>query len=342
MGIKNIKIENFTVFKKTEINFGSSINVFIGENGTGKTHLLKLMNSLLRSSESRIDDLNKYFRTKEKDSFINDKMAALDIEMKISHSGVNNTVEINYQNGILKDNSKDISFSYTLNEETHILKMVDSQYSPIFIPAKDMLTHSQGFMSLNDKFVIPYDKTYYDVISKSLLPNLKNIPDIGKMFLMKLEKYMDGKVIVENETFFIEKTDGSKVEFSMEAEGIKKMAILWQLIMNETIIKNSVLFWDEPEANINPSLYKDVAEILLYLSRNGVQVFIATHDYIFAKYIEVLMKESDNVSFHSLYRTDKDGVQCETGSTFRDLKNNAIITSFDELLDQVFGLDIGD
>ncbi|WP_310604165.1 AAA family ATPase [Anaerosporobacter sp.] len=43
MAINYIKIKNFTVFKDTEINFSKDINVIIGENGTGKTHLLKLL-----------------------------------------------------------------------------------------------------------------------------------------------------------------------------------------------------------------------------------------------------------------------------------------------------------
>ncbi|MFI3211777.1 MAG: AAA family ATPase [Eubacteriales bacterium] len=342
MGITKIKIENFTVFKKADINFASGMNVLIGENGTGKTHLLKLMNSLLRSSESRMDDLNQYFLTKEQDSFINDNSVALDIQMAISHSGVHNTIEIHYENGILEDNSHDISFTFLQNDEKHILKMVDSKYSPVFIPAKDILTHSKSFMSLYNKFEMPFDRIYYDIISKSLLPNLKEVPEIGKSILPTLENIMDGKVIVENEIFYIQKTNGDKVEFSMEAEGVKKIAIIWQLIMNESIISKSILFWDEPEANLNPALYKDVVEILLALSRNGVQVFIATHDYIFAKYIEVLMKSNDDIAFHSLYKTEKNSVECEMGTTFRDLKQNAIIFSFDKLLDRVFALDIGD
>ncbi|MEI0567133.1 AAA family ATPase, partial [Brachyspira pulli] len=44
--IENIKISNFTVFKNAEINFSKGLNVFIGKNGTGKTHLLKLINCL--------------------------------------------------------------------------------------------------------------------------------------------------------------------------------------------------------------------------------------------------------------------------------------------------------
>lgn len=43
MSIKNVKIKNFTVFHDADIDFASGINIIIGENGTGKTHLMKIL-----------------------------------------------------------------------------------------------------------------------------------------------------------------------------------------------------------------------------------------------------------------------------------------------------------
>jgi predicted ATP-dependent endonuclease of OLD family len=40
--LDKIRIENFTVFDKVQFQFGTGINVIIGDNGTGKSHLLKL------------------------------------------------------------------------------------------------------------------------------------------------------------------------------------------------------------------------------------------------------------------------------------------------------------
>jgi len=39
--IKKLEVNNFTVFDNIIMEFGGGIDVFIGENGTGKTHLLK-------------------------------------------------------------------------------------------------------------------------------------------------------------------------------------------------------------------------------------------------------------------------------------------------------------
>ena len=66
--INNIKISNFTVFKNAEINFSKGLNVFIGRNGTGKTHLLKLINCLdkkLYNSNEKLE-LKKFNNLKNK------------------------------------------------------------------------------------------------------------------------------------------------------------------------------------------------------------------------------------------------------------------------------------
>ena len=60
-----------------------------------------------------------------------------------------------------------------------------------------------------------------------------------------------------------------------------KIALIWQLAKNGTLEKGSILFWDEPEANINPTHIPIIADMLLALQRSGVQIFIATHDYTF-------------------------------------------------------------
>ena len=39
--IKKISLENFTLFHKIEMELSPKINIIIGENGTGKTQLLK-------------------------------------------------------------------------------------------------------------------------------------------------------------------------------------------------------------------------------------------------------------------------------------------------------------
>ena len=45
MYIKHLELENFTVLHELNMDFSRGINVFIGENGMGKTHIMKALYS---------------------------------------------------------------------------------------------------------------------------------------------------------------------------------------------------------------------------------------------------------------------------------------------------------
>ena len=97
---------------------------------------------------------------------------------------------------------------------------------------------------------------------------------------------------------------------------LKKMGLLWLLAKNGTLEKGSILFWDEPEANINPAYLSVVAELLLELQRNDVQIFISTHNYFLAKYLEIKKRKDDKVSYYSLYLANEKYVCCENSDDF--------------------------
>lgn len=42
MPLTKIEAENFTVFENVTIPFSQGLNVLVGENGMGKTHIMKL------------------------------------------------------------------------------------------------------------------------------------------------------------------------------------------------------------------------------------------------------------------------------------------------------------
>jgi predicted ATP-dependent endonuclease of OLD family len=41
--IAGLNLKNFTCFSDLDVDFSTGINLFIGENGSGKTHLLKIL-----------------------------------------------------------------------------------------------------------------------------------------------------------------------------------------------------------------------------------------------------------------------------------------------------------
>lgn len=328
MTINNIKIKNFTVFEELDIDLSSGINVFIGENGTGKTQLLKLMNILVRPKVKRkkhYDDIFEYFNIK------NNK----DVIRVYNNDNASAYVEVECDNSTIAYTITNIDISCNISNGEPI------QWDNVYIPAKEILTNSKGFISIYDERYIPFDKSYKDLLSKSLLPNLRSLPALGINILPKLEKIMDGIVVVEDDVFYIQKNNGSQVVFDLEAEGIKKLALIWQLLVTGCIAKGSIVFWDEADSNVNPKLFSDIANILLELSRNGVQIFLTTHDYVLAKYIEVLKNDEDSVMFYSLYKNENGKIECEQDKVYEHIVNNSIrdenVVLYEAELDKVFG-----
>jgi hypothetical protein len=92
-----------------------------------------------------------------------------------------------------------------------------------------------------------------------------------KKYLKTLQTITSGTVSVKNEEFYLNTREQSALEFQLVAEGVRKIALLWRFIDNGALEKGSVLFWDEPEANVNPVHIPILADMLLELQRDGVQ-----------------------------------------------------------------------
>ena len=218
-----------------------------------------------------------------------------------------------------------------------------------------MLSHAKGFLAMNQKYNMPFDGTQIDIIVNASLPETREIPSAMSRILDRLSVVIDGTVILENDSFYVLKKDGRKVDFSLEAEGLRKLGLLWKLIRNGLLENGSILLWDEPEANLNPELYPLVAEILLQLQENGVQVFIATHNYNFAKYLEIRRTNNEQVMFHNLYKSrnllsdemiktfpemddSSEAIYSQSADRMDKLEYNHIMTADNKLLDEVYEL----
>jgi len=130
MSIKSAHLQNFTVFEKLEVEFSNGINVVIGTNGTGKTHLLKVLYAinqrLADDNIASVGILQHYFSVVAYHLKNNKDISSI-IEVHLDNNEVGK-LEIN-------QDEPDIIFS----------KVKGLVSKSIFIPAKEMLSHSKGF-----------------------------------------------------------------------------------------------------------------------------------------------------------------------------------------------------
>jgi predicted ATPase len=112
------------------------------------------------------------------------------------------------------------------------------------------------------------------------------------------------------------------MEMHLVAEGLRKLAMVARLIATGQLIDKGFLFWDEPEANLNPKVIKSVAKTILHLCRNGIQVFIATHSLFLMRELDILLQTNEfgdtPARFFGLHIREN-GVEVQQGDSIDDI-----------------------
>ena len=335
MAVKRIQLDNFTVFEEADIDFNPGINVLIGENGMGKTHVMKLLYSACQASKHDISFAQKTVKV-----FGPDKLSIQRLVRRRNTGGTASvTVFSERANISMRFTTKTKKWDAEVEGEEQWEKQNYAMES-VFIPAKEILSNAYNLREAAAKGNVEFDDTYLDIIASARV-DISSGKDSAnrKKYLDRLQKINEGKVQVEEERFYLKPGSQAKIEFNLVTEGIRKIALLWQLIKNGTLERGDVLFWDEPEANINPKYIPELAELLLMLQRDGVQIFVATHDYFLSKYLEVKRQPEDMVSYYSFYLPDKERtVVCEKADRFSLLEHNAILSTFRQLYRDELGV----
>lgn len=168
-----------------------------------------------------------------------------------------------------------------------------------------------------------------------------------KQLIVKIEQITNSICMKSNENFLIVPfeiqnlennkkriTEYPSIEAHLAAEGHRKIAMLSYLIKNGTIKPKISLFWDEPEANLNPKLLKALAGILVELS-SIMQITIATHSLFLLREIDIAQRKNKDIAlkFFGLYRGDS-GVSVISGAKISDIGDVAALDASLEQTDR--------
>lgn len=305
--LKTLQLQNFTTFKTAQLKFSPGLNVIIGENGTGKSHLLKLGYAILSATGS-FKEKNPSKEVAERaiaqeliDIFRPESLGRLTFRAQGNMvASVNATWN---QNGA-------ISFAFS-TRKTEKVDIKDATYSPLsapalFLPPKEILSVFMGFQGTLEKRELDFDSTYL-----ALAKALNNAPLKGKRpaetadIINVIETVLDAKIIKKENCFYFVSKNKGQLEAQLVAEGHRKLGMLAYLVLNGELRNSSSLFWDEPEANLNPVLLVKLAEILAKLSK-FIQITIATHSLFLLKEFTILQmqKKLNNIMYFGIHPSD--------------------------------------
>ncbi len=338
--IKELELNNFTVFEKASFVFGEKLNIIVGGNGTGKSHILKLLYaweqgafspSFIKSNKDKItvekyfqslfkcdDDLRGLLNYKLLKNTSKPQQARIKVHFEDSGKDYGSLIYINYPHEIV---TPPVKFAIVKPDKLELTYA--AQENGLFLQARDMLTIYPNFLSLTQRYILPYDITYEDTIGKLGIPYLKEEPREFSELIHSLEQNIHGKIYLKNERFYYQADDAPKdfeQDVNMLAEGWRKLGEIIQLLRNGELRKGMALFWDEPEANLNPQYIRLIADVIIKLSELDIQIFIATQSLFLVNELEILIakqKIKDGVRFFNLQK----GKAPQQGNTMSALKN---------------------
>lgn len=348
--VKRFSISNITAFNKAELELGDGINVLIGENSTGKTHILKLIYACLYISDGTSSYTAHYPEslTKLGNLFKGNSGSSL-LRVARPAKASETTVIANVRLELSNEQLARISWNFINFLPNGLQKITPSNRQKnissngsfsvsLFLPSREVLSMFPGFVSAYLKRELSFDETYYDLCLALDASPLRTPHFENEAYLLEpLREVLAGDVKREGREFTVETVDTDALSAHLVAEGLRKVATLVYLVKNGSITKDTILLWDEPEANLNPKIIKHVVEFLVRLSKAGVQIVLATHDYLFAREISISAEANltSGTRFFSLYREEGlDGVQIESGETLADLQHNPIVDGYMEHYDR--------
>ena len=329
--LKKLHLKDFTLFEATDLEFGRHLNVFVGENGAGKTHILKAAYCGLKVSAelhhggmtgeaqwqvAMANKLSNVFRPDELGRLVRRGRSRSKAELAYSFDRP----------------ALDFSFAISRLAKKEVTSIVEPQghlaKSPVYVPTRELLTLSPWFIALYKTAYVPFEETWYDTCLLLEAPLARGPREATiKRLLVPLEEAMGGKLELSTSGFYLHLPNGT-MEMHVVAEGLRKLAMVARLIATGFLLEDGCLFWDEPETNLNPRILKRVARTILSLARSGVQVFVATHSLFLVREFQILGSETEFEDLENRYfglQLQDGGVRVSQGATMDDVGDLAAL-----------------
>jgi predicted ATPase len=314
--LKRLTLDNFTVFEHAKFEFGM-LNVIHGENGTGKTHVLKALYAAICASiagrtndhivgddkSSKADEIHIAKQYKE-------VFGATSLSELIRPGALHCSLLIQ---GTTRANGFRCAFSIAGQPAGTIesLRNTVNMFEPaVYLPATALLHLDSSFVEYYDRFHSHFERTWRDGVRNLHAPVPRELGVAMQSVAAELTRESGLECSLDNGgTFLVSAGGSSPVHASLAAEGHRKLLSLLVLIRNRLIRPGTQLFIDEPEANLNPALLKVAAKAIVMLAQAGVQVFVATHSLFLTREIDIYMANNPNKLDARFFGLQREGAQ---------------------------------
>lgn len=273
----DVKLSNFVGFREARMKFGPGINLVVGENASGKSHLLEALFALDRAFDGR-----PVFPLDREPIGIGDCMRGVfgDCAGLSRRPGSGTwTIEASY---VDDEGPASARVEWTGMLGARLKPARRRVGGPVFLPANDLLDFGAAVRAAPEGRAIQLDL--------DTLVQRNRTPEGGRV--TEIEALMGGRRLSLDSAGrpVLVAPDGEILDWSRAADGWKRLAV-FALVMGSELPSGSVLYWDEPDDAINPSLFPVVGQMLAELAQRGVQIFAATHSLALVRWIHLKAEE---------------------------------------------------
>ena len=253
--LKRLHLKNFTVFADADFEFSPGLNVLVGTNGTGKSHVLKVGYAveIVREKVKNIDLASEYSRLPRRESEWGGRLfyelpdvfqTSLKNLVSFEKSQLNITIEVEFQTNYSRNEAVNFEVNYEhdsiqVTGGGEIISEDVEAVSPVFIPAKEILTLS-WMLPGSEQIIAPIEKNYLDLLKQLRLLPLRK-PEAAPS-IQALTDILGGELREEGDKYYLVDKTGRRVGVNMVAEGLRKFGTLQKLLINGSLTKNKTLF----------------------------------------------------------------------------------------------------
>lgn len=295
--------KNFGCIKKAEIEL-KSFNVVAGRNESGKSFILRALYGIF-SSHHKTGDKNLICG-----KFTVGGLSTKNLEQKFRWIFQQRQIG-NLVNKLSEEKEKKATIEIITSRYKYLITITPSQKRKMDFSSEeiipDLAVHYANFIATPLILDLEKGLSYY----KTMFPNNYGIPDIywdiikdiknvGIADVVELEEIYEkirgiigGRFEYDSKEGFLFRKGKHKFSMNLVASGIKIFGLIQLLIERNFLSKNTLLFLEEPEIHLHPSLRFKLIDILKLLSNNGVYVVFSTHSPEIIRYVEYLLKKGE-------------------------------------------------
>ncbi len=333
-GFKNIEIKNFRGIDHLKIDDFSRVNVFLGQNSSGKSTVLESLMLLMGMSNPDLPQMINFLRSRNYSSFADLEYLFHNFDLKANpeisselfdetkrHLALELTyvfdekAQIDVQNGQIPT-SETKAFLNTLRMnfeiEANDQKRSDSSY--IMVNSAGIITNkkkAEDYLEKNSAAFLSADLSVGNPANDLVELAKRKKKDIVTEQLAKFDDHITSVEILNNMVYVALDGVDKLLSVNMMGDGLRRYLNIVAAAANPI---NNIILIDEIDNGLHYSAYRKLWEAIFALATStNKQVFITTHSKETLKYLNEMLEErpeyQSELCLYTLSKTLKKGHQ---------------------------------